>query len=164
MKSKNHGEAGRQSLATAATGPRNLENADMSIIHERPDWGNHPPDPAVEVRLTGLLHENGQLFAVFAAGDSERIIEAELYQILPFENFRQHVYERFALRTVYHRGRWFADVIDAAERGGIAIEVDDLTRCIWLNDRQLSYAEAGYAASVMLSPVVRLAAKLGVAG
>ncbi len=124
----------------------------------------HQPPPAVPVMLTGLLHENGQLFTVFAAGDSERIIEAELYDILPFDNFRQHVHERLDLRVVYRRGRWFADVIEAAERGGIAIEVDDLTRCIWLNDRQLSYAEAGYAAEIMLSPVVRLAGKLGVAG
>ncbi len=29
-KNKNHGEAGRQSLATAATGPRNLENTDVT--------------------------------------------------------------------------------------------------------------------------------------
>ena len=120
--------------------------------------------PAVPIELKGILHENGQMFVVFAAGDSERIIEAELYDILPFANFRQHVSERLDLRIVYRRGRWFSDVIEAAERGGIAIEVNDLTRCLWLNDRQLSYADAGYAASIMLSPLVRLAGKLGVAG
>lgn len=120
--------------------------------------------PAVPITLTGILHENGQMFVVFAAGNSERIIEAELYDILPFSNFRQHVCERLDLRIVYRGGRWFSDVIEAAERGGIAVEADDLTRCLWLNERQLSYAEAGYAASVMLSPVVRLAGKLGVAG
>ena len=123
-----------------------------------------PIPPAEPITLKGILHENSQMFVVFAAGDSERIIEAELYEILPFENFRRHVCERFDLRTVYRGGQWFTDVIEAAERGGIEVEVDDLTRCLWLNERQLSYAEAGYAASVMLSPVVRLANKLGVAG
>lgn len=120
--------------------------------------------PAVPITLKGILHENGQMFVVFAAGDSERIIEAELYQVLPFSNFRQHICERFDLRIVYRGGQWFTDVVEAAERGGIAVEADDLARCLWLNDRQLSYAEAGYAASVMLSPVVRLANKLGAAG
>ena len=119
---------------------------------------------ALPVELKGLLHEHGQLFVVFAAGDSERIIEAELYDILPFSNFRQHVCDRLDLRIVYRGGRWFSDVIEAAERGGIAVEADDLARCLWLNDRQLNYADAGYAASVMLSPVVRLAGKLGAAG
>lgn len=120
--------------------------------------------PAEPIELRGILHEAGQMFVVFTAGDSERIIEAELYEILPFSNFRQHVCERFDLRIIYKGGRWFSDVVEAAERGGIAVDADDLARCLWLNDRQLPYSEAGFLASVMLSPMVRLASKLGAAG
>lgn len=125
---------------------------------------NGPP-PAVPIELTGLLHEGGQLFAVFKAGDAERIIEAEIYDILPFENLRRHIFERFDLRVVYRGGRWFKDVIAAASRGGIQIEVDDLARCLWLNEKQLSYAEAGYLAETVLSPMVQFeAARLEAAG
>jgi hypothetical protein len=121
--------------------------------------------PALPLELKGLLHENGQLFAVFTIGGIDRIVAAEVYEVLPFENFRRLILEQFDLRVIYRRGRWFSDVVEAAARGGIKIEVDDLAKAIWLNSKSITFAEAGSIADVSLSPMVRFEAeRLGVAG
>jgi hypothetical protein len=121
--------------------------------------------PAVPIKLTGLLHENGQLFAVFAADDAERIIEAELWDVLPFDCFRRLILDRFNLRVVYNGGRWFKDVVDAAKRGGIEVTVDALTKTLWLNSKHIPFAECGYIAETVLSPMVQFeAARLEAAG
>jgi hypothetical protein len=86
------------------------------------------------------------------------MIEAEFYDLLCFETFRRHVCERFDLRTVYRGGRWFRDVVGAAKRGGVEIVADDLARVLWLNSKQIPYAECGHVAETILSPMVRMEA------
>jgi hypothetical protein len=121
--------------------------------------------PAVPLTLTGLFHENGQLFDIFRAGDSDRIIEADLWDVLPFDCFRRLIFERFGLRVVYRGGRWFKDVIEAAKRGGIEVTVDALTKTMWLNSGSLSFADAQDIAETVLSPMVQFeAARLEAAG
>lgn len=125
---------------------------------------NGPP-PAVPIDLTGLLHENGQLYAVFKAGGAERIIEAELWDVLPFDCFRRLILDRFGIRVVYKGGRWFKDVVEAAKRGGIDVTVDALTKTLWLNSKHIPFAECGYIAETVMSPMVQFeAARLEAAG
>lgn len=111
---------------------------------------NHTEIPAAEpITLKGILDESGQLFVVFAAGAAERIVAAELDDVFVFENFRRHVLEQLDLRVVYRGGRWFSDVIEAAERGGVTVKVDHAAKIIWFDQRPLAFAEAGYVAELL---------------
>lgn len=97
---------------------------------------------------------------MYKAGDSERIVEAELRDLIPFDNFRRLVLDRCGERVIYTSGQWFRDLLEASERGGVAIEVDHLAQAIWINEHSLPFAEAGYIAELMLSPAIRFEADL----
>ena len=99
--------------------------------------------------VTGVLHEDGQLFAVFSCGDAKRILPVELRDLVTFSAFRRIVASELDERVVYLRGRWLSDVLEAAERGGVHVEADDASRMLWLGSKQISYGDCGYVAGAM---------------
>jgi hypothetical protein len=110
--------------------------------------------PAVPITLRGILRENDQTFAVFTAGGSQRVIEAEFYDLLCFDVFRRHVCERFDLRTVYRGGRWLHDVVGAFHRGDVPITYDDVYNAVWVNSADLSFDDTRWIVDTSLVPLI----------
>ena len=120
---------------------------------------HHTQQPtAVPISLRGILREHGELFVAVALGAAEQMVEdVELRDLATFENFRRLVLARFGKRCVYRRGQWLQDVVAAAERGGLTVEIDHAAKTIWFDQCPLAFAEAGYIAE--LPPVVRFEAE-----
>lgn len=127
------------------------------MLRESLDGDYVAPAPAVPIELKAILHEHGETFVIFNVGTTQRIIDAELRDLLPYDNFRRLVLDRLGIRVVYRRGRWFRDVVEAAERGGAVVTPEALARAIWINEAKLEWAEADYLAELILSEEVRAA-------
>lgn len=113
-----------------------------------------PPSPAEPIELKGILREHDQTFAVFTAGTSERIVEAEFHEILSFHTFREHLFERFDLRTVYRGGHWLQDVVGAFHRSGVDFDYDDIFYAVWAHCSDLSLVDARWVVDETLLPYI----------
>ena len=117
--------------------------------------------------LKGLIDDHGTAYAVFETADGgQHILQVGLVDLLPFDSFRDRVREVLRLNIEYRGRNWFRDVMNAAERGGVEITIDQLTLAFWMGDDWISFDEARYIAEIAMTPTVKLAwlAERGAAG
>jgi len=116
-----------------------------------------PPRPQA-CTLKGLIDDHGTAYAIFETADGgQHIMQVCLVDLLPFDSFADRVKRVLRIDVRYSGQNWFRDVMNAAERGGVEITIDQLTLAFWMGDDWISFDEARYVAEIAMSPTVKLA-------
>ena len=88
--------------------------------------GSEPAGRRPFIELTGVLQEHGQLYVVFKAGASERILQVDAHDLETFAAFQRRVASELGLqirhqcqceRGAARAGAWSAAVERARARG-----------------------------------------------